>query len=261
MHILDTIIAHKQDEVTRNKKLVSVAELQQQPSFGRQVLSLKKYLQDETKTGIIAEFKRKSPSKGIINSKAEVQEVTAAYTKYGASGLSVLTDTAFFGGYTDDLLRARVNEIPLLRKDFIIDEYQLTEARAMGADVVLLIAACLTPLRVAELAFFAKSLNLEVLLEIHHEAELQHICKDIDLVGVNNRNLKTFSVDIDRSIELSRKIPNDKIKIAESGIANAETIHVFKQAGFTGFLIGGHFMNSDNPGRTFEQFVQQLKKL
>jgi indole-3-glycerol phosphate synthase len=261
MHILDTIIAHKMGEVARKKNQVSVAELQQQPNFGRQVLSLKKYLQDETRTGIIAEFKRKSPSKGIINDKAEVQEVTAAYTKYGASGLSVLTDTEFFGGYDEDLLGARVNEIPVLRKDFIIDEYQVTEAKAMGADVILLIAACLTPLRVAELAFFAKSLKLEVLLEIHHEAELQHIGMDVDLVGVNNRDLKTFSVDINRSIELCRKIPDDKIKIAESGIGNAETIHVFKQAGFTGFLMGEHFMRSDNPGEAFGQFVQQLKQI
>jgi indole-3-glycerol phosphate synthase len=261
MHILDTIIAHKMGEVARKKKLVTVAALQQQPNFGRQVLSLKEYLQDETRTGIIAEFKRRSPSKGIINDKAEVQEVTAAYTKYGASGLSVLTDTEFFGGYDEDLLRARVNEIPVLRKDFIIDEYQVTEAKAMGADVILLIAACLTPLRVAELAFFAKSLKLEVLLEIHHEAELQHIGMDVDLVGVNNRDLKTFSVDINRSIELCRKIPDDKIKIAESGIGNAETIHVFKQAGFTGFLMGEHFMRSDNPAEAFEQFVQQLKQI
>ncbi|MBK8520541.1 MAG: indole-3-glycerol phosphate synthase TrpC [Ferruginibacter sp.] len=260
MNILDTIIECKKGEVARNKKLVSLYELQQQEHFNRQVISLKSFLLDESKTGIIAEFKRRSPSKGIINDKSDVLDVTTAYIKYGASGLSVLTDTEFFGGSADDLLKARLNEIPILRKDFIIDEYQLAEARAMGADVILLIAACLTPHRVQELAFFAKSLKLEVLLEIHNEAELQHICDEVDLVGVNNRDLKTFSVDINRSIELSRQIPADKIKIAESGIDNAGTINIFKQAGFKGFLMGEHFMKSEDPGKAFEQFVKKLKQ-
>ena len=187
-------------------------------------------------------------------------DVTTAYTKHGASGLSVLTDTEFFGGAADDLLKARVNNIPILRKDFMIDEYQLAEARAMGADVILLIAACLTPHRVQELAFFAKSLQLEVLLEIHNETELQHICDEVDLVGVHNRDLKTFSVDINRSVELSKQIPADKIKIAESGIDKAETINIFKQAGFKGFLMGEHFMKFENPGEAFEQFVKKLKQ-
>ncbi len=260
MNILDTIIEYKKGEVVRNKKLVSVTQLQQHKNFSRPVISLTRFLQDETGTGIIAEFKRKSPSKGIINDKADVLKVTTAYTKSGASGLSVLTDTDFFGGFTNDLLIARVNEIPLLRKDFIIDEYQITEAKAMGADVILLIAACLTPHRVAELAFFAKRLKLEVLLEINNEEELQHICSEVDLVGVNNRDLKTFSVDINRSIELSKHIPADKIKIAESGISNVETINIFKQAGFKGFLMGEHFMKSEDPAKTFEQFIKKLKQ-
>ncbi len=260
MNILDKIIEHKKEEVARNKRLVSLYELQQQENFNRKTFSLKDFLLDETKTGIIAEFKRRSPSKGIINNKADVLEVTTDYTKYGASGLSVLTDTEFFGGVTDDLLKARVNDIPILRKDFMIDEYQLAEARAMGADVILLIAACLTPHRVQELAFFAKSLQLEVLLEIHNEAELAHICEETDLVGVNNRDLKTFSVDINRSIELSKQIPADKIKIAESGIGNVETIEIFKQAGFKGFLMGENFMKEKDPGEAFEQFVKKLKQ-
>jgi indole-3-glycerol phosphate synthase len=259
MNILDTIIEFKKKEVARNKNLVSLQELQQQESFNRQIFSLKKFLLDETKTGIIAEFKRRSPSKGIINDKAGVLDVTTAYTKYGASGLSVLTDAEFFGGTADDLHKARVNDIPILRKDFIIDEYQLAEARAMGADVILLIAACLTPHRVQELAFFAKSLQLEVLLEIHNEAELQHICDETDLVGVNNRDLKTFSVDINRSIELSKQIPDDKIKIAESGIDSIETICTFKNAGFKGFLIGENFMKEPDPTIAFAEFVKQLK--
>lgn len=260
MNILDTIIEFKKDEVAQSKKLVPVDILKQQEGFTRQTFSLIDFLRDETKTGIIAEFKRRSPSKGIINDKADVVEVTKAYTENGASCLSVLTDNHFFGGAADDLRKARLNNIPILRKDFIIDEYQLVEARAMGADVILLIAACLKPDRVKELAFFAKSLQLEVLLEIHNEAELEHICEEIDLVGVNNRDLKTFSVDINRSIELSKQIPADKIKIAESGISNIETIRVFKEAGFKGFLMGEHFMKAADPGEAFKQFVQKLKQ-
>ena len=131
----------------------------------------------------------------------------------------------------------------------------------MGADVILLIAACLSPERVKELAFFAKQLQLEVLLEIHHEEELQHICDETELVGVNNRDLKTFSVDINRSIELSKHIPVDKIKIAESGIDNIETIKIFKDAGFKGFLMGERFMREEDPGNAFKQFVEKLKQV
>ncbi|MEO6541141.1 MAG: indole-3-glycerol phosphate synthase TrpC [Ferruginibacter sp.] len=260
MNILDKIIEHKKGEVAGNKKNISTAQLMQKPYYNRPVFSLKKFLLDETKNGIIAEFKRRSPSKGIINSTADVVEVTKAYTKNGASCLSVLTDDHFFGGSADDLLKARINNIPILRKDFIIDKYQLVEAKAMGADVILLIAACLTPDIVQELAFFAKSLNLEVLLEIHTETELTHICDEVDIVGVNNRDLKTFSVDINRSIELSKQIPPDKIKIAESGIDDIEAIKKFKDAGFTGFLIGEKFMKEADPGIAFEQFVQKLKQ-
>jgi len=260
MNILDKITEHKKEEVARNKQFLSTEQLMQKPFFNRTVISLKQFLLDETKTGIIAEFKRKSPSKGVINNSADVEEVTKAYTENGASGLSVLTDTVFFGGSADDLLKARVNDIPILRKDFIIDKYQITEAKAMGADVILLIAACLTPENVLELAFFAKSLKMEVLLEIHNEAELEHICSEVDLVGVNNRDLKTFAVDINRSIELSKQIPPDKIKIAESGISNIETINRFKEAGFKGFLMGENFMKETNPGEAFKQFVQQLKQ-
>lgn len=260
MNILDKIIEYKKEEVARNKQFLSQEQLMQQPNFNRPVFSLKQFLLDETKTGIIAEFKRSSPSRGIINSSADVVEVTKGYTENGASCLSVLTDTEFFGGGDDDLRKARINDIPILRKDFIIDEYQLVEARAMGADVILLIAACLVPDRVKELAFFAKSLQLEVLLEIHNEAELQHICDAVDLVGVNNRDLKTFSVDINRSIELSKHIPADKIKIAESGISHVETIHIFKEAGFKGFLMGENFMKAADPAQAFKEFVQKLKQ-
>ena len=260
MNILDKIIENKKEEVARNKQLISQEQLRQQPDFNRQVFSLKNFLLDETKTGIIAEFKRRSPSKGIINNSADVLEVTKGYTANGASCLSILTDSDFFGGFADDLRKARVNNIPILRKDFIVDEYQLIEARAIGADVILLIAACLTPESVQELAFFAKSLQLEVLLEIHTEQELQHICNEVDLVGVNNRDLKTFTVDINKSIELGNQIPAGKIKIAESGISDIETINTFKSAGFTGFLMGEKFMKEPQPGVAFKQFVQKLKQ-
>ena len=260
MNILDKIIEHKKEEVARNKQILSPGQLKQKPDFTRPVFSLKQFLLDETKTGIIAEFKRRSPSKGIINNIADVLEVTKAYTEHGASCLSVLTDSNFFGGAADDLHTARINNIPILRKDFIVDEYQLIEARAMGADVILLIAACLTPESVQELAFFAKSLQLEVLLEIHTEQELQHICSEVDFVGVNNRDLKTFTVDINRSIELGNRIPAGKIKIAESGISDIETINTFKSAGFTGFLMGEKFMKEPYPGVAFEQFVEKLKQ-
>jgi indole-3-glycerol phosphate synthase len=259
MNILDTIIEHKKIEVAAAKEKVTVAQLQQAELYSRKTFSLKEFLLDETKTGIIAEFKRRSPSKGIINDTAGVVEVTTAYTANGASCLSVLTDEHFFGGTAADLKAARINNIPILRKDFMIDEYQITEARAMGADVILLIAACLSPARVKELAAFAKSLQLEVLLEIHTEEELQHICDATEIVGINNRDLKTFTVDINRSIELGKKIPADKIKIAESGINSIETICTFKNAGFRGFLIGENFMKAPSPTIAFAEFVQQLK--
>ena len=259
MNILDTIIEHKKKEVAVAKEKCTKEELMQSELFNRPTFSLKQFLLDETKTGIIAEFKRRSPSKGVINDKVDVVKVTTAYTEFGASCLSVLTDEYFFGGAMDDLKKARVNNIPILRKDFMIDEYQVLEARAMGADVILLIAACLTPERVKELAVFAKKLQMEVLLEIHTEEELQHICDETEIVGVNNRDLKTFIVDINRSIELSKKIPAGKIKIAESGIDDVETICIFRRAGFKGFLIGENFMKQPDPTIAFAGFVHQLK--
>lgn len=258
MNILDKIIAHKRIEVAERKALTSIADLEKSPAFARPVLSLKQFLLDDSKTGIIAEFKRKSPSKGIINGEADVVAVTTAYAQNGASGLSVLTDTDFFGGSTEDLVKARVNNIPILRKEFIIDEYQIVEAKAMGADVILLIAACLTPADVKRLATFAQSLQLEVLLELHDEEELGHVCEETVLVGINNRNLKTFVVDIERSLAMAQRIPAGKVKIAESGISSAENIRLFRDHGFRGFLIGENFMKEANPGLAFEQFVKTI---
>jgi indole-3-glycerol phosphate synthase len=259
MNILDKIIDHKRKEVADCKMQVPVQALEKQELFTRPVLSLKQFLLDKSRTGIIAEFKRKSPSKGLINGTADVERVTSAYAKYGASGLSVLTDRDFFGGSAVDLLTARVNAIPILRKDFMIDEYQIVEARAMGADVILLIAACLTPAEVKRLAAFATSLQLEVLLELHAEEELEHICDETQLIGINNRNLKTFEVDIARSLKMAEQIPAGKIKIAESGISDPANIRLFKQHGFNGFLIGENFMKAADPGEAFHKFIAQLE--
>jgi indole-3-glycerol phosphate synthase len=259
MNILDTIVAQKKKEVAERKQQVSVAELEKGRFFANETLSLKSFLLDPAKTGIIAEFKRKSPSKGIINDRVTVEEVTRAYAQHGASGISVLTDHEFFGGSLDDLLAATINEVPLLRKDFMIDEYQLVEAKAYGAEVILLIAACLTPAEVKTMAGVAKGLGLEVLLEIHNEEELGHICEAVDLVGVNNRNLKTFTVSIDTSLALINKIPKEKPAVAESGISDVDTIVTLRQAGFTGFLIGENFMKQASPSIAFADFVNQLK--
>ena len=258
MNILDTIIAKKRIEVANLKRNKTMTKLENGPFFKNEVIDFKKYLLREDKTGIIAEFKRKSPSKGVINNSSTVSEVTIAYTKYGASGVSILTDETFFGGSINDLLEATINEVPLLRKDFIIDEYQLIESKAFGAEVILLIAACLTQEEVKNLAAFAKNLGLNVLLEIHNEEELEHICDQVDVVGVNNRDLKTFAVDINRSIELSKKIPSDKIKISESGIEDAVTIKLLKQHGFRGFLMGEKFMKEKDPGEAFKSFARLL---
>ena len=235
-----------------------IAVLEKHDLFTRKTFSLKTFLLDGSKAGIIAEFKRKSPSKGIINDLSTVEDITAAYTEFGASCLSVLTDLKFFGGCTGDLVKARVNAIPILRKDFIIDEYQVLESKAMGADVILLIAACLKPERVKELAALARELDLEILLEIHNEEELQHICDEIELVGINNRDLKTFSVNLDRSMALAEQIPANKIRIAESGINSVDTIRVLKAAGFRGFLMGEHFMKEADPGNAFRIFIEKM---
>jgi indole-3-glycerol phosphate synthase len=259
MNILETIIERKKLEIRNNKSKIRISDLEGEAFFERETLSLKKFLFDETRTGIIAEFKRKSPSKGIIHHNADVIEITKAYSEHGASALSVLTDKNFFGGSKDDLIKARKNEIPILRKDFIIDEYQITEAKAMGADVILLIASCLTKQEVKRLAQKAKSFGLEVLLELHGEEELDHICDETEIIGINNRDLKTFKVDIDRSLRMAEKIPAVKIKVAESGISSIESIKLFRENGFHGFLIGENFMKEKNPAIAFASFVNQLK--
>ncbi|MES2828956.1 MAG: indole-3-glycerol phosphate synthase TrpC [Bacteroidota bacterium] len=260
MNILDRIVLRKKEEVILAKKLVSTQELESATHFGRATYSFADFLQAPGRTGIIAEFKRKSPSKGLINGVSTVTEVTKGYSNAGASALSVLTDTDFFGGYAADLLEARAaNEIPILRKDFMIDEYQLLEAKAWGADIILLIAAILTPGEVKQLAGFAKSLGLNVLLEVHNKEELERsICDDLDAIGVNNRNLGDFSVDIQTSFDLVNQIPGRFMKISESAISEVNTIRELKNAGFNGFLVGESFMKTDDPGAAMSAFATEL---
>src|SRR6201985_2138633 len=261
MNILDKIVAHKKIEVAEAKQKVSTQMLESAEFFGRDVLSFKNFLLDPERTGIIAEFKRKSPSKGVINDKVTVKNVTQAYASAGASALSVLTDRNFFMGKKADLVAARkANSIPVLRKDFMIDEYQVIEAKSLGADIILLIAAILTPAEIQTLASLAKSLGLSVLLEVHNLEELERsINPNLDAIGVNNRNLADFTVSVDTSFKLAEHIPAEFMKISESAISNTDVIKELKQAGFNGFLIGENFMKETDPGAAMREFVKGLK--
>lgn len=261
MNILDKINNHKRTEIAEAKSRISVEELKASPYFKRKTISLKASLLAEGASGVIAEFKTKSPSKGVINDEAEASEITAAYVAAGASGLSVLTDNFFFGGSFDDLAKARWANpnTPILRKDFMLDPYQIYEARAHGADVILLIAESLSKLMLLELAETAKEIGLEVLVEIHSAEELEKLNPLVDLVGVNNRNLKTFEVDVQTSVLLSKLIPEQFVKISESGISDPANIAQLREAGFNGFLIGETFMKTDNPGKACKEFIEKLK--
>ena len=260
MNILERIVNYKKKEVASANLLIPRSELEQMISFDRTNLKMTEFLMDPERTGIIAEFKRKSPSKGIINDQVSVEEVTQGYANNGASALSVLTDFHFFGGSIEDLMSARkVNQIPILRKEFIIDEYQIYEAKAIGADAILLIAAILEKKQAKKFAKIAKELGLQVLMEFHDESELDLLNEHLDMVGVNNRNLKTFIVDLKHSVKLAEKIPGQFIKISESGIASPDDIIFLKQHGFKGFLIGENFMKTENPGKSFTSFVESLQ--
>ncbi len=262
MNILDRIVAQKKEEVARQKQLIPASQLETALFFATQALSLRQFLTHSSKVGIIAEFKRRSPSKGMINEKAVVEEVTQGYNLAGASGLSILTDESFLGGSNENLIKARrVNFVPILRKEFIIDPYQVLEAKSIGADVVLLIAECLTKDSVKELAKMAKSIGLEVLLEVHSADQLEKCNEYIDIVGVNNRNLKNFTVDIQTSVHLFDLISNDFVKISESGISDPNTIVYLKQVGFQGFLIGEHFMADPKPHQRCEKFINTIREL
>ncbi|MDX1905780.1 MAG: indole-3-glycerol phosphate synthase TrpC [Bacteroidia bacterium] len=263
MSILDTIIAHKRQEVSRQQELYPVKLLEQSIHMTAPVVSLRQYLLRPDLSGIIAEIKRKSPSQGDINPYISIEKVSIGYMQAGASALSVLTDKHFFGGSAEDLTQARrLNYCPILRKDFIIDEYQLIEARSIGADAVLLIASVLEPARLKTLAAFARSLGLETLLEVHHAAELHpNLHEHISLVGVNNRNLGTFEVSLDTSLSLISQIPNDFIAVAESGISRPEQVIQLYEAGFRGFLMGQQFMQHSEPAKACARFIHSLNAL
>ena len=256
--ILMEIIEAKRETICEQKKAISLAALQDGAAESRNMFSMRQALANSS-SGIIAEFKRKSPSKGWINKDASPEEVTAAYAANGASALSILTDTPFFGGSLKDLRDARPGvNIPILRKDFIIDEYQLYQAKIVGADAILLIAAALEKEECAFLAGKAHELGLEVLLEIHSEKELEYVNSTIDMVGVNNRNLGTFVTDIENSFRLASALPKDTLLVSESGISSPDTVKRLRETGFRGFLIGENFMKTDNPGKALGEFIKQL---
>lgn len=260
MTILDKIIRRKEEEVRRAKQQDPEETLRAKPFFDRTCIDFCASIKDPARTGIIAEFKRASPSKGIINDQISVQEVTKAYSAAGVSAVSVLTDQDFFRGSTDDLMIARSTiDLPILRKDFIIDPYQVIESKSYGSDVILLIAAVLTTLEIKELSALAKGLGMYVLVEVHNRQELEKCIYDsVDAIGVNNRNLHDFSVSLERSRELGQLIPSQFLKISESGISKPETIKELKTMGFHGFLIGENFMKSSNPGKAIEAFSAEL---
>ncbi len=262
MTILDKITEFKKREVAKIKAEVPVKKLVESPNFKRQPISLKKSLLDPYSTGIIAEFKRQSPSKGIINDKVTVSEVVEGYLDANVAALSILTDTSFFGGTMTDLMEARtINEQkPILRKDFIVDGFQIVEAKAIGADVVLLIATCLTAQELKNYGQLAHDLGLEVLYEVHTQGDLDKIGSlDNKIIGINNRNLKTFEVDLEHSIKLANQIPTSAIKVSESGISNPRIITGLKEYDFQGFLIGENFMKTENPGQACQEFINQIR--
>jgi indole-3-glycerol phosphate synthase len=259
MTILDEIIANKRKELALAIERTSLRDLEKRKLFRRRILSMTDFIINPDKTGIIAEFKRKSPSRGVINIEVTIEEVTTGYFRSGASALSILTDQMFFGGSESDLIRAReLNSIPILRKDFILDEYQIIEARAMGADAILLIAAVLSADQVLHLARFARSLEMQVLLEVHGRPELDRLCEYVDMVGINNRDLNTFEVDIEASLELAGEIPSGFVRISESGITSPLVVKKLKSAGFQGFLIGENFMRAPDPVLAFSDFVKLI---
>jgi indole-3-glycerol phosphate synthase len=263
MNILNQIIEHKRKEVAERNSLYPPKLLEQSIYFGSPTVSLKKYIQRSDKSGIIAEIKRKSPSRGMINNSVSVERTSIGYMHAGASALSVLTDKEFFGGSNDDLTIARkFNFCPILRKDFTVDEYQIIEAKSIGADAILLIAAVLSPVEIRQFAIQAKQMGLEVLLEVHSLEELKcSITDEIDLIGVNNRDLQSFNVSLDVSRDLAAHIPNLFVKVSESGIESPEAIVELKKFGYEGFLMGQNFMQHNRPEEAAKEFVRQLKRL
>lgn len=261
MNILDKIIAHKLKEVDHRKRNVTVSMLEKSPYLSRTCFSMVKALQQPGASGIIAEIKRKSPSQGIIHPHVSIENISTGYTTAGASGLSILTDQEFFGGTDEDLIVTRnLNQLPILRKDFVVDEFQVIEAKSIGADVILLIAAALPPDVIKQLVMTARGLGLEVLLEVHDEAELlSNLESGANLMGVNNRNLKTFEVSVDISRQLIQKIPDPIVKLSESGIDSVDVVRELRSLGFDGFLMGQNFMKHQKPEVACQKFIDELK--
>ncbi|MGB1114068.1 MAG: indole-3-glycerol phosphate synthase TrpC [Flavobacteriaceae bacterium] len=261
MNILDRIIADKKNEVALRKSLFPISYWEASPLFDRPLNRLSTRLRS-SHSGIIAEHKRRSPSKQTINTKLSVSEVVQGYDKAGACGLSILTDHKYFGGSLEDLNLARATtNLPLLRKEFIIDEYQLIEAKAQGADLILLIAAVLSREEIRTLSSVAQKLDLEVLLEIHNQEELEKsIMPSLDLLGVNNRNLKTFEVSLETSRALAPLIPDEFVKVSESGLSDIKSIKTLQSIGYQGFLVGENFMKTTQPGTAAQEFISQLEK-
>lgn len=260
--ILEEIIAHKRIEIAAQEQNVPISfleDLLEKNDDMAKVHSMKASLAASA-TGIIAEFKRRSPSKDWINRNADAKVIPASYQQAGASALSILTDEHFFGGGLRDIRAARPTvSLPILRKDFIISRYQLLQAKAAQADAVLLIAAALSKEECNALACEAHKLRLEVLLEMHHEGELDYVNEYVDMAGINNRNLGTFHTDVENSFRMAEKLPADILKVSESGISNPQTVKLLRQEGFRGFLIGETFMKTANPGNTLSTFIKELK--
>lgn len=254
--ILDKILEEKRREVEHDRKNVPIEQLRRSPFYTRERLSMSRSILRSTPCGIIAEFKRRSPSKGFIRPQADAARIVPAYARAGAAACSVLTDRKFFAGSADDLLAARrASEVPLLRKDFVVDSYQLHQAAAWGADAVLLIAAALGKDRCRDLARTAGELGLEVLLEIHNQDELACLCPEIAMVGVNNRDLRTFRTDVRTSLDLVRLLPENVVRVSESGIDSPDTVSMLRAAGYDGFLIGESFMRQDDPADALKNFL------
>lgn len=255
MNILDRILETKREEVIERKRNIVVRDLLTTPLAGRKCLSMCKALKNSS-SGIIAEFKRKSPSKGYIHENASVEKIIRGYASQGAAACSVLTDIHYFGGSLLDLVLARkITDLPLLRKDFIVDEYQIAEAMAYGADAILLIAAVLSVQQCAEYTEIAHMYGMEVLLEIHQENELNWVSAGADMIGVNNRNLTTFTTDIYTSFKLAQQIPACYLKVSESGIHSMETVKALRESGYCGFLIGEYFMKEEQPDQALKNFL------
>ncbi len=259
MNILDKILETKRLEVSGAKKNKSFERiLAEAQAIVRPVNSFSQAL-SQSPTGIIAEFKRRSPSKGFIKEHADVQEIVSGYAESGAAAISVLTDRDYFAGSLDDLRRAReITDKPLLRKEFIVDPYQIAEARIAGADAILLIAAALSPERCAALAEFANSLSLEVLLELHDESELGHINERVQVAGVNNRDLTSFVTDTAVSRRMAAHLPEGLVRISESGISSPQAVLELRREGYKGFLMGENFMKRPDPAQALRSFIKEL---